>query len=162
MTTHSSMPGESHGQRSLAGYSPQGRKESDTTEAAQHAHMSIFKKVKSVHSQIWKEECLLRAVLGGSTCSVMRQISREVDLDSRIASYGCSHKFCDRQKHILSQFWRPQVQNQGACRTTLPPVVQSLPLTSFWKLSTFLDFASVFIFPSLPCVCHLCVSYTQN
>ena len=26
------LPGESHGQRSLAGYSPQGRKESDTTE----------------------------------------------------------------------------------------------------------------------------------
>ena len=27
------LPGESHGQRSLAGYSPQGRTESDTTEA---------------------------------------------------------------------------------------------------------------------------------
>ena len=26
------LPGKSHGQRSLAGYSPQGRKESDTTE----------------------------------------------------------------------------------------------------------------------------------
>ena len=31
--THSSiLPGESHGQRSLAGYSPQSVKESDTTE----------------------------------------------------------------------------------------------------------------------------------
>ena len=31
--THSSiLPGESHGQRSLVGYSPQGGKESDTTE----------------------------------------------------------------------------------------------------------------------------------
>ena len=27
-----SLPGESHGRRSLAGYSPLGRKESDTTE----------------------------------------------------------------------------------------------------------------------------------
>ena len=27
------LPGESHGQRSLAGYSPQGHRESDTTEA---------------------------------------------------------------------------------------------------------------------------------
>ena len=27
------LPGESHGQRSLVGYSPQGRKESVTTEA---------------------------------------------------------------------------------------------------------------------------------
>ena len=28
------LPGESHGQRSLVGYSPWGRKESDTTEVA--------------------------------------------------------------------------------------------------------------------------------
>ena len=27
------LPGESHGQRSLAGYSPRGHKESDTSEA---------------------------------------------------------------------------------------------------------------------------------
>ena len=32
MATHSSLPGESHGQRSLAGYSPCGHKASDTTE----------------------------------------------------------------------------------------------------------------------------------
>ena len=32
------LPGESHGQRSLAGYSPWGRKETDMT-ASEHAHM---------------------------------------------------------------------------------------------------------------------------
>ena len=32
------FPGESHGQRSLAGYSPQNRKELDTSEATEHAH----------------------------------------------------------------------------------------------------------------------------
>ena len=31
------LPGESHGQRSLAGYSRQGCKESDTTEMTQHS-----------------------------------------------------------------------------------------------------------------------------
>jgi len=31
------LPGESHGQRSLEGYSPLGHKESDVTEATQHA-----------------------------------------------------------------------------------------------------------------------------
>ena len=31
------LPGESYGQRSLAGYSPQSRKELDTTEATEHA-----------------------------------------------------------------------------------------------------------------------------
>ena len=33
------LPGESHGQRSLAGYSPWGRKESDMTEVTKHACM---------------------------------------------------------------------------------------------------------------------------
>ena len=32
------LPGESHGQRSLEGYSLQGQKESDTTKAAEHTH----------------------------------------------------------------------------------------------------------------------------
>ena len=32
------LPGESHGQRSLGGYSPRGHKESDRTEVTKHAH----------------------------------------------------------------------------------------------------------------------------
>ena len=32
------FPGESRRQRSLVGYSPQGNKELDTTEATEHAH----------------------------------------------------------------------------------------------------------------------------
>ena len=36
------LPGEAHGQRSLAGYSQQGRKESDTTEVTYHAHMEML------------------------------------------------------------------------------------------------------------------------
>ena len=32
------LPGESHGQKSLAGYNPLGRKESDMTEATEHMH----------------------------------------------------------------------------------------------------------------------------
>ena len=37
-TTPVFLPGKSHGQR-LAGYSPYGQKESDTTEATEHARM---------------------------------------------------------------------------------------------------------------------------
>ena len=33
------LPGESHGQRNPAGYSPQGHKESDTTEANENARI---------------------------------------------------------------------------------------------------------------------------
>ena len=39
------MPGESHGQKSLAGCSPWGRKESDMAEATEHAQRHI--KLKS-------------------------------------------------------------------------------------------------------------------
>ena len=38
------LPGESHGLRSLAGYSPQDRKESDITEATEHALILIVNK----------------------------------------------------------------------------------------------------------------------
>ena len=40
MATHSpaSLPGESHGQRILVGYSPWGRKVSDTTEQLTHTY----------------------------------------------------------------------------------------------------------------------------
>ena len=37
------LPGESHGQSSLVGYNPRGRKESDMTEHTAHA-LKIFKK----------------------------------------------------------------------------------------------------------------------
>ena len=36
-----SLHGESHGQRSLAGYSPWVHKESDTTEATEHKHIHL-------------------------------------------------------------------------------------------------------------------------
>ena len=42
MVTHSPtlfLPGESHGRRSLGGYSPQGRKESDMTVTTWHTHV---------------------------------------------------------------------------------------------------------------------------
>ena len=36
------LPGKSHGQRSLVGYSPRGHKESDTTEVTPHARTHIM------------------------------------------------------------------------------------------------------------------------
>ena len=38
MATHSSVPGESHGQRGLVGYSVWGCKELDTTKQLPHTH----------------------------------------------------------------------------------------------------------------------------
>ena len=47
--------GESHGQRSLVGYSPQGRKESDTTEVTKHAR-TVFSQENS-HSYVHIQTC---------------------------------------------------------------------------------------------------------
>ena len=47
MATHSSiLPGESHGQRSLVGYSPWNHKESDMTEQLVRAHTQRVKIIK--------------------------------------------------------------------------------------------------------------------
>ena len=52
------LPGEPHGQRSLASYSPQNCKESDMTEVTQHTHISVFRKSITVifhkNSQIFR------------------------------------------------------------------------------------------------------------
>ena len=50
MATHSSILGKSHIQRSLAGYSPWGRKESDTTEHAASS-VTILKNKREIHEQ---------------------------------------------------------------------------------------------------------------
>ena len=42
MATHSSiLAGDSHGQRSLGGYSPWGCKDSDKTEVTEHWHTNV-------------------------------------------------------------------------------------------------------------------------
>ena len=54
------LPGESHGQRSLMGYSPWGHKESDTAEATQHTHTECV--VKTSNQEVQKSG------LGSSLC----------------------------------------------------------------------------------------------
>ena len=44
------MPGESHGPRNLAGYSPKGYKESDTTK---HTHTHLALKIKNLYT-LWE------------------------------------------------------------------------------------------------------------
>ena len=63
MTTHSNiLPGEFHGQRSLVGYSPWGHKESDTTEATEHARIGRLEvpetptSLGSIHLLVWFSE----------------------------------------------------------------------------------------------------------
>ena len=50
MAAHS-LPGESHGQRSLAGYSPRGHKELDTTEVTWHARIHSTDLSKTINKE---------------------------------------------------------------------------------------------------------------
>ena len=59
------LPGEFHGQRSLAGYSPWGHKEQDTTE--QLTHFDSNK--KSNASWIYKKKKMLSVVMGSVLCT---------------------------------------------------------------------------------------------
>ena len=43
------LPGESHGQRSLVGYSPKGHKESDTTERLSTQHEYCLERFKKIN-----------------------------------------------------------------------------------------------------------------
>ena len=70
--------GEPYGQRNLAGYSPQGRKESDTTEATQHTctiailpilHIQKNEKFFSKVSVYFWLSCIFVAVWASSSCS---------------------------------------------------------------------------------------------
>ena len=53
------LPGKSHEQRSLVGYSPRGRKESDTTKRL-HVHILSSLGERRV---IWKEETSFRGLI---------------------------------------------------------------------------------------------------
>ena len=61
MATHSSiLSGESHGQRSLVGYSPWGRKESDTTKVTMHAYQMRKLELKDEMTSsrwMWRAVC---------------------------------------------------------------------------------------------------------
>ena len=48
------LPGESFGQTSLVGYSPQGRTKSDTTEATQHADLALSEMIAWVNADSFR------------------------------------------------------------------------------------------------------------
>ena len=58
------LPGKSHEQRSLAGYSPQGRAESDTTEATEHT--CIQSSGRNEGGGSWAGPCVPGSLLQGS------------------------------------------------------------------------------------------------
>jgi len=49
------LPGKSHGQRSLVGYSPRGHKELDMTEVTEHACTPVFIVTLFITPMTWKQ-----------------------------------------------------------------------------------------------------------
>ena len=66
------LPRESHGQRSLPGYSPQVHKESDTTEAIQYAHMLPHTMKQRFLSQVYRNSIKIFIYFAGSFVSSQR------------------------------------------------------------------------------------------
>ena len=64
-----SLPGESHGQRDLAGYSPWGRKESDTTEVTWH---STTIRHNGGHCHKTMGDCVPRECLEVESCTSVK------------------------------------------------------------------------------------------
>ena len=72
------LPKEAHGQRILVGYSPWGRKESDTTERLSTEQMIDEKSVKEVKEagQVSRHPMESGKIHGNRKCRVMRGSSR--------------------------------------------------------------------------------------
>ena len=76
------LPGESHGHRSLGGYSPRGRKESDTTGVTAHRHQfsSIQSLSRSLSHSITSDEVtdISPSNLDSSLCFIQPSILHNV------------------------------------------------------------------------------------
>ena len=90
------LPGESHGQRSLAGYSPYGCKESDKTGVTWHAHTTTWKSERFVYFILFSFMVLTLLWRRGTLLS-----HKEVDINTWALTYGeClgPDTFCSKQK----------------------------------------------------------------
>ena len=101
-TTPGFLPEESHGQRSLVGYSPQDHKESDMTEATQHAS-SVglqFKKTTSLVVE-WLRLCTPTARGTGSISgwgTKVPQVMRCSQKREREPLNGCGQRIAGETK----------------------------------------------------------------
>ena len=80
------LPGESHGQRSLLGYSPQDREESDMTEVTQDAHMQSI--LTDKHGMFWTSLTAQKVKnLPATQKTQVRSLGWEDPLEKRMATH---------------------------------------------------------------------------
>ena len=101
-TTQVFLPGEFYGQRSLAGYSPQGCKELDTTEVTFHAHTHTTVS-KSAEAQCPK----VKHIPPGTPESSRRWLDKE--WGSPLPQLPGFHTPCNNVlKALINGFWNDQ------------------------------------------------------
>ena len=72
------LPGESHGRRSLVGYSPRGHEESDTTERLHfHFHLHALEKEMATHSRVLAWRILGTGEPGGLPSMVSHRVGHD-------------------------------------------------------------------------------------
>ena len=92
------LPGEFHGQKSLVGYSPQGHKESDTTEQL------ILLLLQNWQLDFWSF-CILLSIICPNTAILVPYSSFAV---------GCLRRRLSRSKHCSKGSWVPAGLNSIA------------------------------------------------
>ena len=99
-----SLPGEFHGQKSLAGYSPWGRKESDTTECLMHTHAKQTSRTQSFKILGPKMTCANHAC-----CSKAKQKPKHVKL------FTPRHILIQNQKDHIDFILRILLPSKASC-----------------------------------------------
>ena len=83
------LPRESHGQKSLIGYSPRGHKESDTTEVTQHARTHAPSTVSSLPSAQQTMPGRLKKKKNKLMCIKYQQRKQKMWVTEKLTQFNC-------------------------------------------------------------------------
>ena len=127
------LPGESHARRSLVGFSPRGREESDTTERL-HFHSSLSC-IGEGHGNSLQYSCLENPRHGGAWWAAVYGVAQSRTLLKRLSSsmkslYGMSFSVKSR----LHKIFYPAEYNMGILyNSSSTNIIQNLDIS--WSVS---------------------------
>ena len=101
------LPGKSHGWKSLVGYSPWGRKESDTTERA-HFHFS-FSCIAEGNGNPLQCSCLENPGDGGAWWAIVYGVAQESVTTEATAAAAAATKQQPAARTLSSHCWGPRL-----------------------------------------------------
>ena len=130
------LPGESHGQRSLVGYNPQGRKQSDTTEVVQHAHVHAHTHARTHTSYKYLVYSICSTQISvGITCSSYLQYLVKGNLHINIINIQSVHATSLQSCLSLCTLWTVAHQVSLSMGLPLARILEWVAI-SFSKISS--------------------------